>query len=193
MGAMLGMHAMRISGPALLIATTIALAGCSQTHSLSDVATGLAVTVEGDYIVENWPLQAPYTAMIAVKGKDGHPFVADETIAPICVAAFQPFPENASMTQAELNALVPERAALMETEMAQGMRFEAREPFTFKDIAGYRFVVTPLGPLTAKMRIVLYVMETPRGRTVVNCSGNAETLARAMPTYDLIRDGVTPP
>ena len=43
------------------------------------------------------------------------------------------------------------------------------------------------------MRIVLYIMETPRGRTAVNCSGNAETLAKAMSTYDLIRDGVTPP
>jgi hypothetical protein len=114
-------------------------------------------------------------------------------VAPICVAAFQPFPENAALTQAELNALVPDRAAEMEIEMAQVMRVEAREPFGFKDIAGQRFVVTPLGTFTAKMRIVLYFMETPRGRTLVNCSANAETLAKAMPTYELIRDGVTPP
>lgn len=184
---------MRRFGPVLLCLATLALAGCSQTHSVSDAATGLAITVEGDYVVEAWPLQPPYAAMIAVKGRDGHPFVADETVAPICVAAFQPMPDNAGLSQAELNAAIPDWAARAEAEMSQGMRFEAREPFEHKGLAGYRFVTTPLGTFTAKMRMVLYVMETPAGRTVVNCSGNAETLAKAMPTYDAIRDGVTPP
>ena len=178
----------------LFVAAILALAGCSQTHSLSDPASGLAVSVEGDYVVENWDLQAPYTAMIAVKGRNGHPFIPGETMAPICVAAFQPLPENASATQAEINASVPEWVAQVEAIMAQAVRFEAREPFESKGLSGYRFVTTPLGPaFPAKMRLVLYVMETPRGRTLVNCSADAETLARAMPTYDLIRDGVTPP
>ena len=184
---------MRISGLALLLTTTIALAGCNQTHSLDDAATGLKVSVEGNYVVENWELQSPYTAMIAIKGRDGHPFIAGETVAPICVAGFQPMAENAALTQTELNAEVSEWAAYLESEMAGVVRFEAREPFEFKGISGHRFVTTPLGNFTAKMRIVLYVMQTPKGRTVVNCSGHAETLARAMPTYDLIRDGVTPP
>ena len=182
---------MRFSGLALF--AVIALAGCSQTHSLSDAATGLTVSVEGDYVVENWVLQPPYTAMIAIKGRNGHPFIAGETVAPICIAAFQPLPESASTTQAEINASVPEWVAQIEQVMAQAVRFETREPFEFKGLAGQKLVATPLGTFSAKMRIVLYVMETPKGRTVVNCSAHAETLAKAMPTYDLIRDGVTPP
>lgn len=183
---------MRLFGPALLL-TVIALAGCSQTHSLSDAATGLTVSVEGDYVVENWPLQPPYTAMIAIKGRSGHPFIAGETVAPICIAAFLPLSENTSATQVEINAAVSEWIARVEETMAQAVRVETREPFEFKGLAGQKLVATPLGTFTAKTRIVLYVMETPRGRTVVNCSANAETLAKAMPTYDLIRDGVTPP
>lgn len=183
---------MRLFGPVLLLAVMV-LAGCSQTHSLSDAASGLAVSVEGDYVIENWPLQQPYTAMIAIKGRNGHPFIAGETAAPICIAAFLPLPENASTTQAEINASVSEWVAQVQEMMAQAVRFEANEPFEFKGLAGQKFIATPLGPFSAKMRIVLYVMETPKGRTLVNCSANAETLAKAMPTYDLIRDGVTPP
>lgn len=177
-----------------LVLAALALAGCSpQTHSASDPGTGLAVSVTGDYLVEPWELQPPYSAMIAVKGKDGHPFIPDETVAPICIAAFQPMSDSAGLTQAELNAALPEWAGRMEDELGSVMRFEAREPFEHRGLAGYRFVTTPLGTFTAKVRIVLYVMETPKGRTVVNCSANAETFAKAMPTYDLIRNGVTAP
>lgn len=178
--------------PAVML-LTLSLLGCSQTHSLTDPVTGLAVSVEGDYLVENEAPQGAYAAMIAVKGRNGHPFIPEETIVPICTAAFQPMPDNAPLTQAEINAGVPQWAAEIEAGMAQVMRFETREPFEFKGISGYKFVASPLGTFSAKMRIVLYVMETPKGRTVLNCSGHAETLAKAMPTYDLIRDGVSPP
>lgn len=177
--------------PAIVL-VALALAGCSQTQSLDDAATGLKVTVDGDYLVEAWDLQQPYTAMIAVSGRNGHPFVPGET-APICIVAFQPLPDNAGTTQAQINANVPQWGKAVEAELAPALRFEAQETFEQNGLIGYQMITSPKGATSAKMRIVLSVLETPKGRTVVNCSGDAQTLTQAMPTYNLIRAGVTAP
>jgi hypothetical protein len=187
---------MRLLIPVLLF-SALALVGCSQahaqTHTLTDDTTGLAVSVEGDYLIEAETPQGLYTATIGIKGRNGHPFISEPTKVPICTASFQPMPEAAALTQAELNALSPQWSAEVEKSLAAQVRFEAREPFEFKGVSGYKFVLSPSDTFSAQMRIVLYVMQTPKGRTVLNCSGSATTLAEAMPTYELMRDGLTLP
>ena len=178
----------------VVVFAALVLAGCSKTQTFEDPVNGIKLTVIGDYwIFSEPPFGRPDITMLFVAASNGpHPFL-DNVDRPMCVVSFVPVPDLVGKTQAEINATALEWPDMLIEEMGDGVVIEKSEPFKIGDVAGMETIAVPTGTVTGKERLVFSTLATQRGRATVTCTGNVDTLAQAMPTYRMVRDGVTLP
>jgi hypothetical protein len=174
----------------------MAWAFCVPAFALEDPDTGLKVELPSGFTVEMSSQQSPeYEAQIGVKTVSGEPPIAG-TGDYLCEAGFASAPQNAGLTQAQINAALskPGWSEMAQNTMSAVFTFTRTERFELAGATGYEFVATPrLGPDAENVRVVLFMLETPRGRTVLSCATFADKLKGALPVFRTIRDGVTPP
>lgn len=172
-----------------------ALACAAPAFAAEDAATGLAVTLpEADFVVETIPAQPPYTANFGVKaGANGPaPFEGE---AYLCQVSFAPAPQNADLSQDEINEMItsPEWLEVAKQSMSQVFDFESDTGFKLADYRGHEFVAVPRQEGAEDVRLVLSMLETAQGRTALSCVAHADQLESMLTTFRTIRDGVTPP
>lgn len=181
--------------PQALLLTALCLA-TPTVFALEDTATGLKVELSDDFRLERSPEPSPaYDVLIGVDTVSGDPPIVG-TSDYLCGVAFIASSQNAEMTQAEINAVIdtPEWGDLARQSMAATMTFEQATTFQLAGITGTEFIAIPKnGPDHDNVRLVLSVLETPKGRTMVSCVATATTLKNALPVFRTIRDGITPP
>jgi hypothetical protein len=171
----------------ILIASAPAIA-----EPLSDPATGLAVNAPTGYIAQPTKTSGNYTVAFDVKKPD------DKDTG--CRVGFQPAPQNAGMTQEEINAFTAkaEWADLVRSTLSRLYDVISLDRFEHAGVRGAvvvgDFRLPPSAPPRAgEVRSWLVLLETPKGRTSVVCVGEKTSFeARRSEFVDVAR-GVTLP
>ncbi|KKB76041.1 hypothetical protein VW35_20160 [Devosia soli] len=179
----------------LLTAISFAsLAIAAPALAAEDEATGLGVNLSDDFIVEATPPQAQYSANFGVKSASGTP-ANFEGEAYLCQVSFAPAPQNADLSQEEINTMVgsPEWVDMAKQSMSPVFTFEDDTAFELAGYNGHEFIAVPKQEGAENVRLVLSMLETAKGRTAISCVADAETLDEAIDAFRTIRDGVTPP
>lgn len=159
-----------------------------------DKATGLVVELpEAEFIIEPSTLTGQYTANFGVNTVSGEPSLIGGKY--LCEVGFQPGPQNADLTQDEINATLaaPEWVAMAQGRMSSIFEFDGTEQFELAGATGYQFIAIPKQAGAEDVRVVLTMIETPKGRTAISCATNEQQLDQALPVFRTIRQGVTPP
>lgn len=159
-----------------------------------DGTNDLAVDPGSDFVVEAIPPAPPYTSNFGVKSASGTPANFDGE-AWLCQVSFAPAPQNAELSQTEINDMVtsPEWLQLAKDSMAPVFTFEDDTGFKLGDFNGHEFVAVPKQPGAENVRLVLSMLETAKGRTAISCVADETTLEDTLPVFRQIRDAVTPP
>jgi hypothetical protein len=164
--------------------------------ALEDAASGLKVELPDDFIVEIAPTPIDgYDVLIGINAASGKPAIVGNSDY-LCGVAFVAAPQNAGLTQDQITAMIdtPGWVEQARASMDPVMTFGSVEAFRLGDAMGAEFITTPrIGPDHDNVRLMLSMLETPKGRTVITCAATAATLKKVLPVFRSIRDGVTPP
>jgi len=181
---------MRLLSLAVFASLTLVPAALGQ----EDAATGLTVNLTDDFIVEAIPPAPPYSANFGIKSASDTPANFDGE-AWLCQVSFADAPQNADLSQDEINDMVTsaEWLQLAKDSMAPVFDFEDDSAFELAGFNGHEFVAVPRQPGAENVRLVLSMLETSKGRTAISCVASSDTLEDALPVFRTIRDAVTPP
>jgi hypothetical protein len=164
----------------------------ASAQPLSDPASGLAITPPPGYVARTVAPTGNYTIAFDVKKPD------DKDTG--CRVAFQPVPQNASLTQDEINAFTakPEWPDLVRTTMSRIYVVISLDPFEHAGVRGAvvvgDFKLPPNAPPRAgEIRSWLALLETPKGRTSAACVAEKTSFDARRGEFDAVARGVTLP
>ena len=180
-----------------VLATLLALGplnGTAAAADVSDPATGFAVSLPAGMsaVRAERPDQA---ATFGIRSDRAVPRMAPGS-ANLCQVAFRPAPQNAELTQGQINEMALGQPGQDNVRAAVGrtFRIEALEPFELRGARGLEIVGVPLaGPGAEGVRVVLSLLETPRGRLTMSCATGADDLEPGLRAFRELRDGVRMP
>lgn len=174
--------------------TAALLSGPALAAPLRDAASGLAVNPPPGYEASVMPASAPQQARFQVKKAE------DRDTG--CQVAFTPAPQNAQLSQAQINALTASpgwqeiaRKTLTSTiyDVVSAERFD-------HDAATTGFAMTAdfkpdprLPPRSREIRSFFVILETPKGRTTTVCVGEKASFATRQAEFMAVARGATPP
>ena len=172
----------------------VALALSGPVFAFEDELTGLAINLPDTFIVEDALPPLDYLISFGVKNATGAP-AAFEGEAHLCSVSFLPDSANAEFTQEQLNTAVQSDKwrDFMQNMLSQDADVGEITKFDLNGISGQEFMVTSREKRDRDARAVMSFLETPKGRTLVSCVTDAETLDQHLEIFRTIRDGVTPP
>jgi len=178
----------------LPIACVVALLSSGSAFAVEDDLTGLAVNLPKTFVVEKALPPLDYLVSFGVKNASGNP-VALKGETYLCQASFMPDPANAEFTQEQLNTAVASEQWRdhMKTLLSQDVDVGEITPFELGGIVGQEFIVTSRLKQDADARAVMSFLETPKGRSLISCVTEADTLDTNLDIFRTIRDGVIPP
>jgi hypothetical protein len=174
-----------LMAPAALVEAALA------APPLRDEASGLAVSPPAGYEARRAEGDARYAAVFAVqKGNE------EETG---CKVAFQAAPQNAALSQEEINAFTQKKEWTDLIKATLALRYEVAsvDPFEQAGVAGAAVVADfkPVEgePRAAEVRSYLVLIDTPKGRTTVVCVGEKATFDSRRQEFEAIARAVSPP
>jgi hypothetical protein len=177
------------------IASVLAILTASipaSAEPLKDPATGLAVNPPPGSVAKPRAGSGHYTVEFEVKKPD------DKDTG--CRVGFLHNQANAAFTQQELNAhaATPEWANEIRRVFSQALEIISLEPFEHASVLGSVIVVdrkmlpgTP--PRAAEIRSWLIVLETPKGRTNMDCNAEKTSFDARRSEFEAVARGITPP
>jgi hypothetical protein len=169
----------------------VALVSAS-AQPLSDPAIGLAITPPPGYAARIIAPTGNYTVAFDVKKPD------DKDTG--CRVAFQPVPQNARLTQDDINAFTatPEWPDLVRTTLSRLYEIISLVPFEHAGVRGAvvvgDFKLPPNAPPRGgEIRSWLALLETPKGRTSVACVAEKTSFDARRGEFDAVTHAVTLP
>jgi hypothetical protein len=169
-----------------VIGATIGGAGAAAGAEFRDPKTGLAVNPPPGFTARLGKASMGDTVEIEVER---------ETPPASCTVSFQESAANRSLTQQQINDMTgkPEWLELIRTAMGAMHEIIVLESRTQDGAVGAVLVVKPKMEMLAKFRTYQALFETPRGRTVVQCTASQNRFDGLRQDYDAITAGVTLP
>lgn len=159
--------------------------------AFTDAETGLAVDLpQGRFAVSRAETAAPNDVAIDVE-LVGFDFPG--TDQPGCQVTFLTIPANTALPQAQINEGMRRAVDISAGLLSGFLNVHSVELFDYAGIVGHEAITAPKGQDTLRARIVMLIMDTPRGRTSIICAGPTEELERLRDIARTVRDGVTPP
>lgn len=174
-------------------ALPVLVAAVSATaQPLSDPATGLTITPPPGYVARTTAATGTNTVAFDVKKPD------DKDTG--CRVAFQPVPQNANLTQDDINTFTAnaEWPDLVRTTLSRLYEIISLDPFEHAGVRGAvvigDFKLPPNAPPRAgEIRSWLALLETPKGRTSVACVAEKTSFDTRRGEFDAVAHGVTLP
>ncbi len=170
----------------LAIAGATIAAAVAAANELRDPATGLAV---------NPP--PGFTARLgqATMGDSVEIEVERKSPPASCSVSFQDSPPNRNLTQQQINDITnkQEWLDLIRTMMSAGHEILSLDRVTQDGSVGAVITVQSKMAMLAQFRIYQALFETPKGRTVVQCTANQDAFDGLRKDYDSITAGVILP
>ncbi len=182
---------MSLKSVAYVLATAFMMGGAFAAEPLRDEATGLAVLPPEGYEASRAEGDARYAVVFAVQK-------ANEAETG-CKIAFQAAPQNAGLSQAEINAFTQKKewTELIRATLSLRYDVESVMPFEQGGLAGAAVVAdfksTEGEPKAAELRSYLVLIDTPKGRTTVVCVGDKAGFEGRKPEFEAIARAVSPP
>lgn len=181
--------------PARLLALSLGLAllaGPAGAAGFVDAATGLAVDPPAPFLVA--PAKSPsYDVALIINSTTGSPplGVGDSYL---CQVGFKAEAESADFTQEEINLEVQQPGWLDNAATALSRTFDvtARQTFVLDGATGVELVGKPKAGVPGA-GVFISMIDTPRGRTTLNCATRVEEIDGALNQFRLIRAGITLP
>jgi hypothetical protein len=158
---------------------------------LRDEPTGLSVQPPDGYEAKKTEGDARYAVVFAVQ-KNGD----DDTG---CKVAFQPAPQNAGLSQEEINAFTQKKewTELIRATLALRYDVSSIDPFEQAGLAGAAVVAdfkpVEAEPRAAEVRSYLVLLDTPKGRTTVVCVGDKGDFDARRAEFEQIARAVAAP
>lgn len=166
-------------------------AGPAGAEALRDEATGLSVQPPEGYAAKRAEADPRYAAVYAVQKGD--------EVDTGCKVAFQAAPQNATLSQAEINAFTQKKEWIDLIKATLALRYEVAsvEPFEQGGRSGAA-VVADFKPLdgdteAGEVRSYLVLLDTPKGRTTVVCVGDKAGFDARKSEFEAVARAVTPP
>jgi len=175
-----------LAGPLGLCATP-ALAA-----AFTDPATGLAIDPPSPFVLR--PVRsATYDIAVVVNSSTGQPPLGPDGTY-LCQIGYKVSPANSALTQEEINLAVarPEWLDNMAEALSRSFDITGKTIFVLDGATGVELVGTPKVALQGSA-IFISIVDTPAGRTTVNCSTRPDQLAKALNAFRMIRAGITLP
>lgn len=156
----------------------------SAAHAFEDAATGFALKPVAGVTV------APVTSSrldvgVGIVPDSGFPPIAG-TGAHVCQAGFKAAPQNAKLTQSEIDAIVagPERAKVMRGLVGILFEVTALRRIRRDGALGFGVEARPrLGPDHENVRAWMTMHETPKGRVTMICATTKAAWCKALPFF----------
>jgi hypothetical protein len=170
----------------------VLLPGSVSAAGFVDPTTGFAVDPPQPFVVAP-ARSASYDVTVIVNSLNGSPSLGagDDYL---CQVGFKAEKESAAFTQEEINLQVEQPEWLEGVAQALSKRFEvtARQTFVLHGATGVELVGKPRDATRAS-GVFVSMVDTPKGRTTLNCATRPDELAAAVNQFRLIRTGITPP
>jgi hypothetical protein len=112
----------------------------------------------------------------------------------LCQVGFKAERESAAFTQEEINLQVEQPEWLEGVAQALSRSFEvtARQTFVLHGATGVELVGKPRDAAQGS-GVFVSMIDTPKGRTTLNCATRPDEIDAAVNQFRLIRTGITPP
>ena len=156
-----------------------------------DETSGLVLDPPSGYSAEALPPSSGNIARYSLKRAED----ADTG----CQAAYMPAPQNASLSQRQINEMMATQEWRRIGRSILGVIYDVKEGGTFEDdgITGMGFVadIPPrdgIPPRAQQIRTLLVLRETPKGRTTVVCVGEKASFDQRRGEYDDVVRSVRP-
>jgi hypothetical protein len=177
--------------PASFLAFSL-LAAPALAAPLRDTASGLAVNPPPGYAAKAEEPGQRNTARFSIQ----RPGEQDTG----CQVAFTPAPQNAALTQEQINATISQPHWQEAARAMLGPVYDIMTSGT-ADYGPLRVLVMvgdikprrQLPPRAAQIRTYFTVMETPRGRTSMVCVADKAEFDRRLPEFEMTARGITAP
>jgi hypothetical protein len=158
----------------------------------SDAESGLRITPPSDYAVSPMSISPPFTVRVAVR----QPVERDTG----CQVTFEPLPQNARLSQAEINRITsePDWRERARWSIAGFSDVSEEQRYSQSGIVGLSLVaeIKPAfaAPERAKsLRNFMAILETPKGRTTTVCTAEKEKFDSRRGAFLEVVHGVEPP
>lgn len=168
------------------------LAGTAMAAPLRDSTTGLTVDPPPGYVAKHATPGQRQAARISVQRPQ------DTELG--CQVAYSPAPQNAGMSQQDINAAMASEAWQSAARRALSMLYDLSGARTV-DYGLFRAVMMQgsfkprpdLPPRAQQITTFFGLMETPRGRTHIVCIAEKADFPQRRPEFEAVVRGVTPP
>ncbi|MBL8590853.1 MAG: hypothetical protein JNK46_20145 [Methylobacteriaceae bacterium] len=170
------------------------LAAPAAAQGFRDEATGFAVNPPAPFVAQA-TTRRQFDVGAGISPTTGVPPIAG-TGKYLCEAGFKAAPQNAGLTQAEINAL---SAGKEWRDIARAMfgvvfHVDAMRSARIGAIAGVEIEARPkFGPDYENARVFAAIHETPKGRVTMICSTTKAAWAKALPAFRAVRATITAP
>jgi hypothetical protein len=158
----------------------------------SDAESGLRVNPPPGYAVRPMSPTAPFSVRVSVKE------AADHDTG--CQVAFEALPQNARLSQAEINQIAgePDWRERARWSIAAFSDVSEEQPYYQSGIIGVSLIAemkpTFAAPDRAKaLRNFMAILETPKGRTTIVCTAEKETFESRRAAFLDVVHGIEPP
>jgi hypothetical protein len=168
------------------------LAGTALAAPLRDAATGLAINPPPGYVATAVVPTGRNAARFSVQRPNDHELG--------CQLAFAPAPQNARLSQTEINALISQPDWQQSARATLEVVYDITSAGT-ADYGPIRAMVMQgdikprreLPPRSQQIRSYFTIMETPRGRTTLVCVAEKADFNALQPEFEMMARGVTAP
>jgi hypothetical protein len=168
------------------------LAGPAEAAQFADSATGFAVDPPAPFVVRPAKSQS-YDVAVAINSLTGTPAlgIGDNYL---CQVGFKAEAASADLTQEEINLQVSRPEWLDNAAAALSKTFDVtgKQTFVLAGATGIELVGQPKGG-SPGADVFVSIVDTPKGRTTLNCATRQEDMAAALNPFRLIRASITPP
>jgi hypothetical protein len=173
-------------------AFAVATAGPAMAIPFVDTASGLRVDPAAPFVVQPAKSRS-YDIAVVVNSLTGTPSLGiGDTY--LCQIGYKAIPENADLAQEEINLQVQKPEWLDNAAQALSQAFDivGKTSFVLDGATGVELIGKPKDPAHAS-GIFVSIIDTPKGRTTLNCATPSGELDNAVAQFRLIRAGITPP
>jgi hypothetical protein len=162
---------------------------------IQDPDTGFSVNPPAPFKAEQTSNRRQFDFGVGISSKTGSPTPGGTTPF-VCEVGFKAAPQNADLSIREINRLTdsPERQKSVRSIIETLFSISHQRTFTLQGVRGIELRGQPkIGPGADNARMMMSIVETPKGRVTLVCITKLNEIDAAMPRFRAIRNTITLP
>ncbi|MGL4634601.1 MAG: hypothetical protein ACRCWF_01335 [Beijerinckiaceae bacterium] len=181
--------------PVILAGAFFCCVNAVQAQGFQDPSTGFGVKPPAPFKAEQTTNRRQFDVGVGISSSTGKP-APKGTGTHVCEAGFKAAPQNADLSIADINKLTdtPQRQKQVRDTIEMIFLVTRTRTFTLQGVRGLEFEGRPrFGPDAENARMMMSMIETPKGRVTKVCVTSRAEIDKALPQFRAIRAGLTLP